>query len=211
MKLSYYMGMIALLGGAAYAGSVQPVTTTAPQEAVPSNPWSIEISGAQMFAAKSFMGANTKKFHLAGPELTGVYALNDKQAFTLRGSALYGRHGHASVLGTPLGKLDLALMPGYRYTHTVSPELSVYVGANAGLLFTDVNKRHSYSLNTGGGESAWGFALSAELGVKYTINSKWSCHVAYQISGDTARPTIYGRKQEAQVYNGVRVGVGYNF
>lgn len=221
MKHHILSGLVSLLAGtAAFAGTTpvveSPIAPVQQQLVRPaSHPWAVEVSVANVFATKTLFGADTKKFNLAGPELTGVYTLNQNSAFTLRGSALYGRHGHSGIDDAgythPLGKLDLILMPGYRYTHTVSPNTSVYAGVNVGVIFTDVNKRHSYKLNISGEESAIGLAASAELGVKYSINKAWYVLAAYQISGDTARPTVYDVKQESQFYHGFRLGVGHEF
>lgn len=217
MKTSLLIALgAALLSGVVYAGTphivvTMPDTVPAPPKQ-PEASWGVELSAANVFATGNLMGDNSTRFNLAGPELTAVRTLSKNTSFTLRGSALYGRHAHASVNGTnSLGKLSVSLLPGIRYTHALNDQVSLFAGANAGLVFTDVNKRHSYLLNTGGRESAWGLGLSAEVGVQYKLNEQWSLLAAYQLSGDTARPTVYEKKQNTQIYNGVRVGVGLKF
>lgn len=223
MKRSVLASLMAgLTCSVAYAGPLspiveQPIPTVIPAPAAqPAAAWSVELSGANLFATKSLMGGNTTKFNIWGPELTGVYSFDEHHAFTLRGSALYGRHTRAGF-GAPylndpyniaLGKLDLAIMPGYRYSFKVAENTNLYTGVNVGVIFTDINKHHSWGLV---GDKAWGVAASAEFGVNYALNDKWSIFAAYQLSGDTARPTVNGHKQEAQVYHGVRVGIGFKF
>lgn len=216
MKRTLLLSLVSALScSAAFVNNKVTVVETV----TPVSPWALEVSIANVFATKGLMGSGTKKFNLAGPEMTLVYSYNKYSAFTLRGSALYGRHGHAAVDETApldselkhLGKLDLILMPGYRYTRSVSPRTSVFAGANFGFIFTDINKEHTYNLNAGGSESAWGFAASAEIGVKYDFDQKWYGIASYQFSGDTARPTVYGRRQTGQMYHGFRVGVGHQF
>lgn len=213
MKKTLLLSLVSVLScSAAFADTKATVVETI----TPVSPWGLELSVANVFATGNFIGNGTKKFNLAGPEMTLVYHKDKNHAFTLRGSALYGRHGNAGIdddgESRPLAKLDLMLMPGYRYTRSVAPRTSVYGGFNVGVIFTDVNKRHTYVLNGGGQESAYGLAASAELGVRYDVAPNWDVFAAYQLSGDTARPTVDSMgKQEGQMYHGFRVGVGHRF
>lgn len=229
MKHSFlFSALFVLVSSVAWAGS--PASVIEMVEPLPNRGWEVELSATNWFATRSMMGGTTAKFNLAGPELTGVYSLDEKHAFTLRGSAAYGRHGRAGYSregfsragykldpGLPadiplgMGKLDLTLMPGYRYTMKNTEKWKVYVGANVGLIFTDVNKRHSYLVNLGGPESAWGAAAAVELGVNYALDKKWSLFASYLLAGDTSHPTINEHRQKSQVYHGVRLGVGYQF
>lgn len=213
MKKTLLLSLVSVLScSVAFADTKATVVETI----TPVSPWGLEASVVSVYATGNFIGNSTKRFNLAGPELTLVYNKNKNHAFTLRGSALYGRHGNAGVdydgYPRPLAKLDLMLMPGYRYTHSVAPRTSVYGGFNVGVIFTDVNKHHHYIINGGGEESEWGLAASAELGVRYDIDTNWDVFAAYQLSGDTARPTIDTMgKQRGQMYHGFRVGIGHRF
>lgn len=218
----------ALVCVAAYAGDdmrihdypliTQPVVPPAPAPA-PQHQWAVEFSLANVFATHSLLGEDTKRFNLGGPEVTGVYALDKNHAFTLRSSFLFGRHSHACNVHTPLytydvplAKFDWRLMPGYRYTYELCPQMNVYAGVNAGFLFTDVQNRHKYKTNGGGAESSYGLAGSVEVGFKYEIDDNWSVFASYEFSGDyMARPIIFDTKQRNQTYHGVRIGVGYSF
>lgn len=237
MKHSFlFAALFVLVSSVAWAGSSAcAIETIAPMHhhhhgrevAHPTTSgWEVELSAANWFAMRTMMGGESSKFNLAGPELTGVYSLDERHAFTLRGSAMWGRHSRTLYYSAPgykynfalpndglqsAGKLDLTLMPGYRYTMMKTEEWKVYVGANVGLIFTDVNKRHSYLVNLGGLESAWGAAAAVELGVNYALDKDWSLFASYLLAGDTARPTINGHKQKSQVYQGVRLGVGFQF
>lgn len=214
MKKTLLLGLMTALS-CATASAAAATKATIVETVNPCAPHEVELSLANVYAVTSLMGSGTKHFSQAGPELTYVHNYDCRNAFTLRGSALFGRHRNAVVDDKgdlrSAGKLDLMLMPGYRYTYAYSPNVSLFAGANVGLIFTDINKQHTYNLNGGGEESDLGFAASAEVGVKYNINFKWDVFAAYQFSGNTARPKVYGHRQNTQFYNGFRIGVGYRF
>lgn len=214
MKRTMMMGaMIALMGSVAHAGLkvTEDVPPVLPSPTAVDGTWTIEASVANVFAMRSLLDAHSKKLNLAGPELTGVYHLDQHQSITLRGSALFGRRGNCYD-GGGLGKLDVMLMPGYRYTWGLTPTTDVYVGANLGVMYTDVNKRHSYKLNGGGSESAYGVAASAEMGVRFAITEDLQLFAALQLSADmAATPTVDDLEQRNQVYTGVRIGLSYDF
>ena len=110
-----------------------------------------------------------------------------------------------------------SFMPGYRYTHALTPRLSVYGGVNAGIANAS-NKlnmyiEHEHLLSAH--DSAWGFAYSAELGLSYAISPAVDLFAAYQFSGNTAkcRPHCeFGEMTANRLhYHGVRAGVGFRF
>lgn len=192
----------------ALAGTETPVVAAV----APAPKCSIEVTGSNMFATRNLMGHGTTRFNIAGGDLTGVYNINDKHAFTLRGSALTGRHADAAVNGAALSKLDISLMPGYRFTYHVNDRASVFAGANGGFVFSDINPRHSYRFKLHEDERrGYGLGASAEIGCKYEVNDKWSVLASYGISADNARPTFLGQKQYCQFYHGFHAGVGYKF
>lgn len=202
-----------------YTATTQSAEQAPALTAAESSPWSMEFSVTNWFATRSLMGGNTRKFNLWGPELTGVFPLSENHAFTLRSSAAFGRHsraGYESIapgqeVNIALGKLDLSLMPGFRYTTKATEQIKVYAGVNVGLMFTDVNKRHSYSVNVGGSESSWGVAAAVELGANYALDKECSLFAAYLLSGDTTHPSVNGHRQNSQFYHGVRVGMNVQF
>ena len=188
-----------------------PAPTAAAPKEEPTD-FALEVTGLYGRACKELFKNDGKRFDLWGPELTAVWEFNRHHAFTLRAGALFGRHSHyIGDENVSLGKLDLSLMPGYRFNYSVSRDFSLFAGANAGVLFTDINRTHTYDINLGGDESAWGVAGSVELGCRYHVNDDWELLLAYQYSADTARPRHLGVRQAAQSYNSIRMGVKYNF
>ena len=108
-------------------------------------------------------------------------------------------------------------MPGYRYTHALTNNLSLYAGVNAGIANAG-NKLNMYIENErllGVHDSAWGFAYSAELGLGYAVTPTVDVFAAYQFSGNTAKcrlRTEFGDvTANRQHYHGVRAGVGFRF
>lgn len=129
------------------------------------------------------------------------------------------------------------LMPGYRYTKQLNDKLSCFAGVNAGLVNASLKVSNtedhslsyigtdgspviydSYSYRHAAHASEWGFAYSVELGATYAITENISVFLAYQFSGNSARPkfatdddgtgTISATQQ---VYHSVRAGVGFQF
>ena len=110
-----------------------------------------------------------------------------------------------------------SFMPGYRYTHALTPRLSVYGGVNAGVA-NAANKLNMYIDHErllGAHDSAWGFAYSAELGLSYAVTPTVDVFAAYQFSGNTAKCKLrceYGGITANRLhYHGVRAGVGFRF
>ena len=108
-------------------------------------------------------------------------------------------------------------MPGYRYTHALANDLSLYAGVNAGIANAS-NKLGLYVEGVrllGAHDSAWGFAYSAELGFCYAVAPAVNLFAAYQFSGNTAKcklPTEAGPINANRLhYHGVRAGVGFRF
>ena len=108
-------------------------------------------------------------------------------------------------------------MPGYRYTHALTPRLSVYGGVNLGIANAG-NKLSMYYEHErlfSAHDSAWGFAYSAELGLSYAVTPMVDVFAAYQFSGNTAKCKLrseYGDITANRLhYHGVRAGVGFRF
>ena len=110
-----------------------------------------------------------------------------------------------------------SFMPGYRYTHALTPRLSVYGGVNAGIANAGnrLNMYIGHERLLGAHDSAWGFAYSAELGLRYAVTPMVDVFAAYQFSGNTAKCRLrceYGGITANRMhYHGVRAGVGFRF
>ena len=220
------------LAGTKPAPAPAPVPTPAPVV----SPWAVELGAGFNKAAKvtfptdEEFGQDQKKVNTWSWDITGVYNLDENNALTLRLGYAYGnrQQDEADRIITN----TWCLMPGYRYTYALNDQWSLFAGANIGVA------SHAWRLkmDADDGEdgddegddvdvprsihkSGWGFAYSAELGVRYDISTNWNVFAAYQFSGNTAAPkykisgpgATYSLRSKRQNFHGVRIGVGYTF
>ena len=220
------------LAGTKPAPAPAPVPTPAPVV----SPWAVELGAGFNKAAKvtfptdEEFGQDQKKVNTWSWDITGVYNLDENNALTLRLGYAYGnrQQDEADRIITN----TWCLMPGYRYTYALNDQWSLFAGANIGVA------SHAWCLkmDADDGEdgddegddvdvprsihkSGWGFAYSAELGVRYDINTNWNVFAAYQFSGNTAAPKYkisgpddtFSLRSKRQNFHGVRIGVGYTF
>ena len=222
---------IIALAAPALAGTkptAAPAPTPAPAPVV--SPWAVELGAGYNKAAKSPFHSGKdwfgpqKKVNTWSWDLTGVYKLDENNALTLRLGYAYGnrQQDEADRIITN----TWCLMPGYRYTYALNDKWSAFAGANIGVA------SHAWRVKEGVDEeddddngpstfhkSGWGFAYSAELGVRYDINTNWNVFAAYQFSGNTASPKFtasgeggtFSLRSKKQNFHGVRIGVGYTF
>ena len=220
------------LAGTKPAPAPAPVPTPAPVV----SPWAVELGAGFNKAAKvtfptdEEFGQDQKKVNTWSWDITGVYNLDANNALTLRLGYAYGnrQQDEADRIITN----TWCLMPGYRYTYALNDQWSLFAGANIGVA------SHAWRLkmDADDGEdgddegddvdvprsihkSGWGFAYSAELGVRYDISTNWNVFAAYQFSGNTAAPKYkisgpddtFSLRSKRQNFHGVRIGVGYTF
>ena len=212
-----------------------PVQPVAPAPAV--SPWAVEIGVSHTWGVPDIYqgpinNGHCKEIKSIGTDITGVYNINENHAVTLRFG--YGWSGEKFAedyedWGEEGGvnywdKVRIhtfSLMPGYRYTAPITDKLSWFVGANVGIANASY-KLSFYADETYMGEtasdkenyhkSAWGFAYSAEVGLRYNFCSSVYGFMAYQYCGNTASPKIEGyRFAHRQHGHQARVGVGFNF
>lgn len=181
-----------------------PSEVPAPAPAV--NPWSAELGVSYAWASTDLIkGADGDKLGTLGVDLTACYALTDKHSVNLRFG--YG-WGYADIEGDDANAHTFTLMPGYRYTHKLNDQWSLFAGVNVGVAAEVI------TLDGPGWESrahAWGFAYSAELGVRYAIQPNMELFLGYIFSGNTAQPDNDVYECKAQASHGIRVGLGYKF
>ena len=208
------------LAAPALAGTKTVVATVpapAPAPAPIVSPWAVEVGTGYNFASKDlFKGdEDQKKVNTWGWDLTGVYKLDENNALTLRLGYAYGNRKQDDDVRFKVN--NWSLMPGYRYTYALDDQWSLFAGVNVGV--TNMKWRITGDFPAVE-KSGWGFGYSAELGVRYAINTNWDVFVAYQFSGSTASPKYTwdagngfteSTKAKAQNYHGVRIGVGYTF
>lgn len=181
--------------------AVAPVPAPAPAPAV--NPWSYELGVSYSWASTDAVkNSSFDKLQTIGVDLTACYAMDENNSVNLRFG--YGWGDSSDAEGTKLHAHTWTLMPGYRYTCPLDDTWSVYAGANIGVA-ASAWKLHDHGWHAHA--SDWGFAYSAELGVRYALCPNSELFLGYIFSGNTAKPTGC----EAQVNHGIRAGVGMKF
>lgn len=205
------------------AGTPVVVAPAAPAPAPVVSPWSMEVGIGYNFAGRDLIkhseGAE-EAIDTLGVDLTGVYAINDNNAVTLRFGYSFGDEADWEARSwnekVETDVHTFALMPGYRYTHALTEKVSAFAGANVGVANMSVKDHARWEDGEVGNwhDSAWGVAYSAEVGLRYALCPCTEVFAAYQFSGNTARIKLgeeYPAKNHRQFYNGVRAGVSIKF
>ncbi|MDO4954109.1 MAG: outer membrane beta-barrel protein [Akkermansia sp.] len=183
------------------------------------SPWSIDLAATYTWGVPDIFMYNDghcKEIKSIGADITGVYAIDENNAVTLRFGYTWG--GEKFACGEEWWEKSrihtFSLMPGYRYTRPICDQLSWFVGANVGIAnasYKDssyVEHHRAYS----GHKSGWGFAYSAEVGLRYELTESLDVFCAYQYGGNTASPKDEGvRAFHRQHGHQARVGVGIKF
>ena len=220
--------------------------TAAQANSVTTNPWSVELAGGYQFAIRKtqktmkiipekgsyqYLSKESPKVDILSADITGVYNLTDRQALTLRLGYATG-DDKIKVEGDATShikdKVELfTLMPGYRYTMPVyGDKVKAFAGVNVGFAHVKYESEQTEApnkdYNTKVDDSDWGFAYSAEIGLRYDVTENVGIFAAYQFSGNTAAlkrhtynhgtsSTNQDYPTRAQVYNGLRAGLSYAF
>lgn len=216
------IAIIALACAAPVMAGTPVVIAPAPAPAPAVNPWSVEIGVGYNFAGRDLVKHSVggeEAINTLGVDLTGVYAINDNSALTIRFGYSFGDEvdSEARSWGERL-ETDVhtfSLMPGYRYTHALTDKVSAFCGVNVGVANMSV-KDHARWMDgdvQSWHDSAWGFGYSAEAGLRYALCPNTEIFAAYQFSGNTARLSQdkFEGKNHRQFYNGIRTGVSIKF
>ena len=189
----------------------------------PVNPYSIEAAVSYNFAARNifkFGDFTGPKVDTLGVDLTGMYTVNDNSSFNLRFGFATGAD---DVRFEDYFKIrarvnNFYLMPGYRYTHRMGEYFSGFIGVNIGVINQSIKlKATDFDSYASAHGSDYGFAYSAEAGLRYEISKHFDVFVAYQFFGSTAE--VGGSHDEdsniaemrSQLYHCVRAGVSFDF
>ena len=195
-----------------------PVAPVAPAVA---SPWSIELAATYTWGVPDIYQyvSPCKEIKSIGADITGVYAIDEHNAVTLRFGYTWGGEKFAwdeEWIKTRIH--TFSLMPGYRYTSPICDKLSWFVGANVGIANASYKSTSYYDFGADGIEkysghkSGWGFAYSAEIGLRYELTESLDVFCAYQYGGNTASPKIEGNRfAHRQHGHQARVGVGIKF
>ncbi len=186
---------------------VQAIVYTQPAPAPCPSPYTFEVGALYGFANKSLTPGG-KKTDVYGGDFTAVYNMDQQNSLNLRlgytfgdGTSRYDNLRRETDIHT------FSLMPGYRYTHAINENWASYIGFNLGVANVSVKDNlRGDGFAAHAHDSEYGFAYSAEAGLRYKLceNSQW--FLAYQFYGSNADPGI--RKQN---YHAVRTGVSFKF
>lgn len=196
-------------------------------------PWWMEATGFYGFSQnklfKASSAAQAGHVDLIGGDLTlgrnfGKSASGGVNSLDLRFGYGYGSNAHHEDFTDIGGDIykekarvnNFYLMPGYRYSMNVNDSWSFFVGVHAGVDNMSIKSDMDLGMEQlHAHKSAWGFAYSAELGMKYHMTKDWYWQMAYEFRGSTASPKLVydGESMETrkQMYHTVRLGLGWNF
>lgn len=187
-----------------------PIVTAEPTP-VPTCPLTLELAGVYRSAAKEMLNVGpAKEIDIMGADLTLVKPLCGKSAVTLRFGYNFGDEAQRLNWGgtEEVDVHSFYLMPGYRYTHSLTEKTALYAAVNAGIANTGVKYKYNDAfVSAKDHDSDWGFIGTVELGVRNQLTEKTEIFAAYEYTADYAAPAGC----DEQTYNGVRVGVGYKF
>lgn len=197
MKKSMIVAMC--MAGMAMAGetapvAVTPIQTPAVAPAPVACPLSVEVAGVYT-AALNDVVTGIDGIDTWGVDLTFVYDLCPNWSVNLRGGWANGDDDDNDLETTVW-----SIMPGVRYTAPITEELSWFAGANIGAANVEYEQLDV-------SEDEWGFAYSAELGLRYDLTENLYVFGAVQGNGNLAEPL-----NAAQQYGvGARAGLGWKF
>ena len=221
MKLKLTVAALAaMLTVPAMAGTPVVTETPAPTPAPAPEPIAFEVGAFYSFPTKDIVswlpGHPGKKVHMLGGDITSIYQIDDSSAATVRLG-----YGTGSATRTTLGAREryrlhtFTLMPGYRYSVKVDDAVTCFAGVGAGVSNSSLKYKVTVPGDRGTAHgSEWGFVYSAEVGVSYAVSQDVSVFLAYEFSGNTARPRLnngYNKSANQQVYHTIRAGVSCQF
>ena len=235
IMIAFALGMPCLAG--------QPVTTIAPAPVKPvrtcaDSPWSMEIGANYNFAMRDLLKhsqGSCKSVDTMGGELTLVHRNSERDSMYVRLGYAYGGESHGGSYGfrndnAKLNTHTFALTTGYRYTRALTERTSMYMGAGIGVANQSIKTKFTadgYDRHHGRGrdlsykahDASWGFAVEAEVGLRYQLCPCWDVFAAYRFTANTAKNSL-GRgdarltdfsRNHRQFYHGITAGVAFKF
>lgn len=164
-----------------------------------------------------------KEIRTNGVDITALYDFNRNHAMTLRlaygfgarswADGAYEEDGYSWNEAARVRMHTFSLMPGYRYTLPLCPHAALYAGVNVGVSNMSIKDNYHES-NYGvdrNHKSDWGFAYSAEVGLRFNLCADSEFFVAYHFTGSTAKTSNNGYTTHRQTNHGIRTGVGFRF
>lgn len=187
------------------------------------NPYSIEAAVSYNFAARDifrFGDFKGPKVDTLGVDVTGMYTVTENSSFNLRFGFATGSDSttYDDFFRFRARVNNFYLMPGYRYTMPLGDYTSGFIGVNIGIINQSIKLKltdEDFADKAHG--SDYGFAYSAEAGLRYEISKHFDIFVAYQFFGSTAE--VGGShdhdsdiaEMRSQLYHCVRAGVSLDF
>lgn len=231
IMIAFALGMPCLAG--------QPVTTIAPAPVKPvrtcaDSPWSMEIGANYNFAMRDLLKhsqGSCKSVDTMGGELTLVHRNSERDSMYVRLGYAYGGESNGGFTGFGNDNIKLnthtfALTTGYRYTRTLTERMSMYMGAGIGVVNQSIKAKFSTdgydrkrNLSYKAHDASWGFAVEAEVGLRYQLCPRWDVFAAYRFSANTAKNSLgrgdadftdFGRNHR-QFFHGITAGVAFKF
>lgn len=198
------------------------------------SPWSMEIGANYNFAMRDLLKhsqGSCKAVDTMGGELTLLHRNAEHDSMYVRLGYAYGGESHGGSYGFRNDNIKLnthtfALTTGYRYTRSLAERTSMYMGAGIGVVnqsiktkFTADGFHRERDFSYKAHDAAWGFAVEAEVGLRYQLCPCWDVFLAYRFSANTAKNSL-GRgdveltdfnRNHRQFFHGITAGVGFKF
>ncbi len=243
MKILHITMLSLAAAATAVAGVKSQVTVIAPPPTVPMIAPPPTLSEQGWYAeAAGFVGRSNqnilrgtdnllpnlaKRVDIIGGDLTIGYKLDASNALQLRVGYGYGADTVSTDMQgwTQKSKIrahTFTLMPGYRFTCDLDDSWALYGAVHAGVSNQSLKGSLVNFSGTGANASSseinvhdsdYGFAYSAEVGVRYNITAGLYSFLAYEFRGSTSEPRFsdYDVKTRAQTYHVIRLGMGCEF
>lgn len=206
-----------LAGPMAITTLAGPIASTAPCQ----QEYYFEATPFYGFATNHQFNASTglDKINMSGGDLTLGKQICAKSSINIRLAYGYGsENGYENIDDTiNYGRASVhsfALMPGYRHSWQMTPQIDLFTGVNFGIANQSIKgKVNDPDERVTAHDSDWGVQYSVELGMTYDFNETWYGVAAVQFLGNTCTPekSEYDIKGKKQQYFSLRLGVGMKF
>ncbi len=241
MKILHTTVLSLLAASAATAGESIKITVVEPTPVPAVTPVAAPTIAGWYVEAAAFVGRSNQdvissaptwapspeRVDIIGGDVTVGYQIDNQNALQLRLGYGFGKDTNSEGdnlthrLKDSIKVHTFTLMPGYRFTQQLDDSWSVYGAVHAGLANQslkyeieniEINRYHHERPHS----SDWGFAYSAEVGVRYDISSSMYTFLAYEFRGSTVESSIYSQdrgtlESKAQTYHVIRLGMGCSF
>ncbi len=243
MKILQTTVLSLLAASAATAGERVKITVVEPTPVPAVTPVAAPTIAGWYVEAAAFVGRSNQdiasspyadapmpeRVDIIGGDVTVGYNLDAQNALQLRLGYGFGKdmnsEGEAywNMYKNSIKVHTFTFMPGYRFTYQMNDSWSLFGAVHAGLANQslkfetegiEANNRFHHERDH---SSDWGFAYSAEVGVRYNISSSMYTFLAYEFRGSDVESSIRSSwhnddvQSKAQTYHVIRLGMGCSF